>query len=147
MATLIEQYLDERLGLTQGRASKLTLSPPSLLVLLSIRLTIAFFFSIAPEILERLVSEGDDIAGKRRELRAEKERLDEALGIIHELRNNRRGTPRASDGDNGAQFVNSNGLNHLVNGSNGTSTPRLDVRSPGHRSVAGSVTQLGDPTC
>ncbi|KAM7208314.1 P-loop containing nucleoside triphosphate hydrolase protein [Naviculisporaceae sp. PSN 640] len=121
MATLIEEHLDERLGLTQGGATA--------------------------DVLERLLSEGDDIARKRRDLRAEKERLDEALGIINELQTNRRRTPRAQDGDSD-QVMTGTGLDQLRNGTNGQRiVPHIDIRSPATRSVAGSVTQVRDQEC
>ncbi|KAM7220430.1 P-loop containing nucleoside triphosphate hydrolase protein [Rhypophila decipiens] len=116
MATMIEHHLDEKLDLGPRGAT--------------------------PDVLERLVSEGDDIARKRRDLRAEKERLDQALEIITDLQEHRRGTPRVMNGQ--SEVPNGNGLTHLVSGANPDAPPRMDVRSPSHRSMAGSVTQYGD---
>jgi hypothetical protein len=59
VASVIETYLHEKLGLTSS--------------------------STAPDVLERLMSEGPEIEQKRRDLRAEKETLDGAMDIIVNL--------------------------------------------------------------
>jgi hypothetical protein len=78
VASVIETYLHEKLGLT-GRAT-------------------------TQEVLQRLMSEGPDIEQKRRDLRAEKDTLDGAMDIIVNLERREREQAAASSSQFGNGF-------------------------------------------
>ena len=103
-----EKYLDEKLGLSPSGASKFPF-PIHLIVDWQWN-HIANVSFLAEEIIARLVSEDDDKATKREELKSEKKRLDEALGIIDRLieknLETRPTTPRTGNG-----YVNAPGPN------------------------------------
>jgi hypothetical protein len=119
VASVIDTYLHERLGLAGGRGTD-------------------------PDVLQRLMSEGPEIEQKRRDLRAEKETLDGAMQIIVDLERREREQAIAAAAAASASSQYANGFD----ASTAEDMDVMDVGHPngaaGDRATVYSGTAFGD---
>ena len=117
VASVIESYLHEKLGLTSS--------------------------STARDVLERLMSEGPDIEQKRRDLRAEKETLDGAMDIIVNLERRAHEQQLAAAAAAASQSQYTNGF-EASQDSMGTLDVGGHVNGVADRATVYTATQYGD---